>query len=197
MMNFEKKPENTYDAIAPGNYEVIITSAEERMTQGGKENISLRLCIRNDVDQPHKNRSLFLNLWKKREPNADDLQVGGYSYYQLYHVMECCGAFSHGTTFETMEQMCSAMLNGLLLVTVTHYTKDGKLYESINPVSGVAETECDDCHHVFSTPRQSPAYDAPAQKPQESFYVPPVPALHQPPASSDFVPLIDDSELPF
>ena len=89
-MNFSKPAENNYSIVPEGEYEVIITKAEESVHRNGKPKIDLTFTIRNDVDQECKDRLLFLTMWKKREPSSDDMQVDGYNYNQLKTLLDAC-----------------------------------------------------------------------------------------------------------
>ena len=96
-MNFSKPAESNYGLVPEGEYDVIIKEAYENVHKtNGKPCINLIFTIRNDVDQECKNRNLFLTLWKKREPNADDMQADGYNYNQLKVLLSA--ARNSGTT---------------------------------------------------------------------------------------------------
>lgn len=67
-----------------GDYECIITAIEERTTKKGSVGLNFTLVIRNDVQgQKYGNSCLFHTIWKKHEPNENDMQVEGYNFAQL------------------------------------------------------------------------------------------------------------------
>ena len=68
-----------------GDYECIITAIEERTTKKGSVGLNFTLVIRNDVQgQKYGNSCLFHTIWKKHEPNENDMQVEGYNFAQLW-----------------------------------------------------------------------------------------------------------------
>ena len=83
MFNFNSKPlGGRYDLIPEDDYEVFVESAEERPTNSGRLQLSVKLRIRDDVPQKCQNRLLFLDIFKKKTPNELDMQVEGY--FNLY-----------------------------------------------------------------------------------------------------------------
>lgn len=67
-----------------GDYECIITAIEEHTTKKGSVGLNFTLVIRNDVQgQKYGNSCLFHTIWKKHEPNENDMQVEGYNFAQL------------------------------------------------------------------------------------------------------------------
>ena len=86
-MNSSKASEGGISLKPEGDYEVIIDSAETKTIQSsGKQCVSLTYIIRNDVQQPCQNGLIFNSIWKKKEPNADDMSVDGYNFGQLMAV---------------------------------------------------------------------------------------------------------------
>lgn len=187
-MNFSKPAENNYGLVPEGEYEVIITKAEETMHKNGKPNISLTFTIRNDVSQECKDRLLFLTLWKKREPNADDMQADGYNYNQLKALLDACKITQ--VNFESIADLCLALVGKCLYISVYHEEYNGKKYERIygfdfNP------TDFPDCKHVFKAV-SSGNPDAPAQRPQEQFA-----SSANYGKAADYEEIVSDSDVPF
>ena len=81
--NYDDIPQGGNELVPEGDYECIIVNAEIRKTQNGKYKVAFSLVIRNDVDQECKNRYLFVDVWRKREPSPSDEQVEGFNFAQL------------------------------------------------------------------------------------------------------------------
>lgn len=138
MFNFNSRPQkNDYDLIPEGNYETFIESAEEIPLNSGKLQLRIRLKIRDDVPQKYQNRLLFMNIFKKKTPNDLDLQVEGYNYSHLYHLLDVTGVLQMEMNFETMNDICRALIGRELLVTVHHESYNGKIQAKIDQLKGV------------------------------------------------------------
>ena len=99
--------------------------------------LSVKLRIRDDVPQKCQNRLLFLNIFKKKTPNELDMQVEGYNYSHLYHLLDVSGLLARGMQFESMSDICHALVGCELRVTVRHETYKGALQVKIDPENGV------------------------------------------------------------
>jgi len=138
MFNFNSKPlGGRYDLIPEDDYEVFVESAEERPTNSGRLQLSVKLRIRDDVPQKYQNRLLFLNVFKKKTPNELDMQVEGYNYSHLYHLLDVSGLLTRDMQFESMSDICRALVGCELRVTVRHETYKGALQVKIDPENGV------------------------------------------------------------
>ncbi len=157
-----------YGLIPAGDYEVLIRNAEARTTQSGAQKLGFSLVIRNDVEQSCQNRYLFLDIWKKREPNAQDMQVQGYNFIQLMQLAKCA-KLPNGKAYETVEDLCRDLIGKPLRVTVVHDTYNGKTSEKIDQLKGVKATQFPECRHVMKEKTAPVSSDTVAQKPQEQF----------------------------
>ena len=203
MFNFGKKPEkSSFELIPCGDYEVFIEQAEERPTKSGRPQLSIRLKIRDDIQQACQNRCLFLNIFQKTPEKLNDMdrQVGNYNYSHLYHLLDVTGILTSGKEFEDMNDICRLLIGKEIRVTVHHEIYNGKTSEKIDQLKGVHESDPDT--PVSGGQPLAPAYGAPsarqAKTAQPPAYAPPAPSV--PPVSSgldDFKSPADDDDFPF
>ena len=194
MFNFDKKPEKQEFSLIPcGEYEVFVETAEERPTKSGRFQLSVRLKIRDDIQQSCQNRCLFLNIFQKTPEKLtdEDRQVGNYNYSHLYHLLDVTDILTSGKEFEDMGDICRLLAGRELRVTVYHEKgTDGVIREKINPLKGVHESD-PNYEPTANNQPQSPAYE-----PAKKFTAPPAPS-----ASlgnlNDFQTIIDDDDVPF
>lgn len=187
MMNFNSTPEQTsFEMVPEGEYEVFVERAEERPTNNGTLSLSIRLKIRDDIPQPCQNRLLFLNIYKKKQPNNDDLQVDSYNYMHLYHLLDVTGVFDSGKEFDSMADICRILVGRELRVTVHYEIWNGTTREKIDQLKGVNESDPDvNCSTVGQN--LNPAYDMP-------FAPPDVSASN---SIEDFEEIISNEDVPF
>lgn len=120
------------NSIKPeGDYEVIIDSAEIRVTAGGKENINLVYVIRNDVGQEYRNGLIFHSIWKKNEPNPDDMSIGGFNYAQLMAVANAA-RLPDGKEYADLNEFLAELEGKPIKVHLYHNDYNGKTYEKVN-----------------------------------------------------------------
>ena len=77
LMGFKKdsKKAQSFDTVQPGEYEVFIEKAmADRSKAKGTPNISLRLKIRDDIDQSHAKQIIFHNVYLT--PNTEGMVHG-------------------------------------------------------------------------------------------------------------------------
>lgn len=184
---------NDYGLVPAGDYEVVIRNAEARSTQKGAQKLGFSLVIRNDVEQGCQNRFLFLDIWKKKEPNAQDMQVQGYNFVQLMQLARCA-KLPNGKAYDTVEELCRDLIGKPLRVTVTHNTYNGKTSEKIDQLKGVNVSKFPECRHVMK--EKTNPIDIPAQKPQETFVSAPS-AANSLGSLDDFEEILGDGEVPF
>ena len=131
--------------LPKGDYEVIIKTAEERKTSNGKEQISLNMVIRNDVDQKYQNKGVFFNTFKRTEPTEQDKQVQGYSFKTIMRLAKMTGIPS-GKAYNNVSEMLADMVNKCVRITVDHREYNGKTYEDVKYIN---ETKFAECKHVY------------------------------------------------
>lgn len=151
-----------FDLIPKGEYEVIITKIEERITQNGATGMNFTFTIRNDVEQKCKNRCIFHTLWKRKEPTQADLSVQGYGFNQVMQLAKAVRLPS-GKNYETVYKLCDDLSGRVMRVTVGHIEYNGNTYDEVKYMN---KTKFPECMHTFKTAVTS---DTVAQKAPESF----------------------------
>ena len=148
-MAFETNYQNNSDIIPEGFYECVIKSVYEDVTKGSKLYINVPLVVRNDIEQKFQNAYIWHSIWKKKEPNQNDLAVGGYTAFGINMLSQAAG-LKEGTRFETMEDWMESLKGLPVRVQVEHelnsYTNQmqarvKRLYPTQNP----------DCKHTWKT----------------------------------------------
>lgn len=162
--NYDDIPQGGNELVPEGDYECIIVNAEIRKTQNGKYKVAFSLVIRNDVEQACKNRYLFVDVWRKREPSPSDEQVEGFNFAQLMAVSRAAQIPS-GQSFESLEQFLKCMVNRLVIAHATHDDYNDKWFVLCDPLD-LMPTQYPECRHVMKEKRQAAqntAYSAPRQ----------------------------------
>lgn len=134
-----------YGLIPEGEYEVVIRNIEQRTTLNGSVGLNMSLVIRNDVDQKCKDRYVFHNLWKRREPTDADKQVQGYSFNQVMRLAKSAKLPS-GKAFETVLDLCEELMKRPIRITIEHETYNEKERENVKYIN---ESKFPDVKHVF------------------------------------------------
>lgn len=114
-----------------GDYEVIITTAEVTRTSNGKDKINLVYTIRNDVAQSYQNGLIFHSIWKKKEPNEDDMSIGGYNFANLMAVANAA-KLPDGKEYADLNALLAELVGKPLRVHLYHDPYEGKVYEKVD-----------------------------------------------------------------
>lgn len=114
-----------------GDYEVIIDSAETSVTANGKENINMVYVIRNDVQQVYQNGLIFHSIWKKNEPNPDDMSIGGFNFAQLMAIANAA-KLPDGKEYADLNEFLAELVGKPIKVHLYHDAYNGKTYEKVN-----------------------------------------------------------------
>ena len=131
-MNSSKASEGGISLKPEGDYEVIIDSAETKTIQSsGKQCVSLTYIIRNDVQQPCQNGLIFNSIWKKKEPNADDMSVDGYNFGQLMAVA-AAAKLPDNKEYASLGDFLAELSGKPIKVHLYHDDYNGKTYEKID-----------------------------------------------------------------
>lgn len=145
-MAFTVDHSQTTDLKPEGTYETIIEKVEGAYTRTNKPYLNIVLLVRNDVENPTKGGKLFAALWKKKEPNAADLSVDGFSAAQL---QAWCKAaqIPNGHVFESLQDLCATLQGTLVRVKMYHDTYNGRTSERID--SFPEPTMFPNCKHQY------------------------------------------------
>ena len=129
--NTSKAQEGGNTLKPEGDYEVIIDTAEVTRTQSGKDKINIVYVIRNDVQQPCQNGLIFNSIWKKKEPNADDMSVDGYNFGQLMAVA-AAAKLPDDKEYASLGDFLAELSGKPMKVHLYHDDYNGKTYEKID-----------------------------------------------------------------
>lgn len=137
-----------------GDYEMVISDMEMVTNSNGNTSIKTTLIVRNDLDQAYKNKNLWRNMWKAKQPNENDCKVGGFQFRQIME-MSKAAKLPTGVNYETLDDWFRALLHKPVRVTLKHSEYNGKSREEISYVN---ETKFPECKHVFKVQPTIPEY---------------------------------------
>lgn len=158
--NYTNNQDNTFAPLPEGNYEVIITGAQERATKNGAESLQLKYTVRNDLDAAlpdtngkYHNRVLFMDNWKRKS-------TGQYDMDGLQYILEAA-KIPEGTQLNSVDDFCKALLNKPVNVYTKIQKEEG--YDPRNTIApwGVHETNYPQVAHKpkDGTTNRSPLTD--------------------------------------
>ena len=129
--NTSKAQEGGNSLKPEGDYEVIIDTAEVTRTQSGKDKINIVYIIRNDVQQAYQNGLIFESVWKKKDPNEDDQNTGGFDYGRLMAIADAA-KLPDGKEYADLDAFLAELKGKPLRVHLYHDPYEGKVYEKID-----------------------------------------------------------------
>lgn len=195
-MGFKSNQSEAFSAnrLKPeGDYECVIVKIEERTTKSGAKGLNFTLVVRNDIpSQEYGNALLFYTIWRKKEPNENDMQVEGYNFAQLM-AMGKAAALPDGKEYESLKAYCNDLLGRCVLATLEHEAYNGKEQERITWMN---PTKHPQCRHKFKT--SAPKADSFATK-QTGFATPKTNTQADSAIGSleDFEDVLTDDGVPF
>lgn len=107
-----------------GEYEIIIKSANEDATKSGTVYINIPLIVRNDVEQPYKNKYIFYSIWKNK-------QTGEYNPKAFNTIAKAIG-IENGRKFANLEEMLESFKGKTARITLKHEEYNGKTSERVS-----------------------------------------------------------------
>lgn len=148
--------------LPEGEYEVFIKYICEDVTKSGTIHIAATLIIRNDVEQGYKNKYIWYNLWKRKNPSATDAACNDYGARDIQTLSKSAG-LTNGKKYEGLDDWFEDLKGKVIRVTIKHeefngqqqakvnyvnpsrYPENKHLFKSNNPASPdrVAETNAD------------------------------------------------------
>ena len=143
-VNYDEAAEGT-DLIPEGEYECIIKYAGEDATRGGTVYMGVTLVVRNDINQPCKNKYIWHHIWQKKEPTPADLACSGYSSKQINAVSKAA-KLPNGKSYDTLTDWADDLKNRCVRVTVEHEEYQGKTNAKVKWVN---ESKHPDCQHKW------------------------------------------------
>lgn len=111
-----KEAPRDFSPVAEGFYEVYVDAVDKAVSMGELEKGAIRLKVRDDVDQPEKDRLIFVNL--NTNPNIA---------WKLSAIATAAGVES-GTGFETLDDYLQALKGASMKVKVAHRVYNDKTY---------------------------------------------------------------------
>lgn len=151
------------ELIPEGEYECIIKYAGEDATKGGTVYMSVTLVIRNDIDQPCKNKYIWHHIWQKKEPSPADLACSGYSSKQINAVSKAA-KLPNGKSYDSLSDWADELKNKIVRVTVEHDEYQGKTSARVKWVN---ESKYPDCRHKWKGAEDVADEEKPAEKSAE------------------------------
>lgn len=143
--------------IPEGEYEVVIKSAYEDISNGGTVFFNVPLIVRNDVEQPYQDAYIWHKLWKKKDPTPEDLACDGYSYKQIQGLSKAA-ELPNGKNYATLTEWGEDLKGLPIRVVVEHDTYNGKTNARVKYLN---ETNHAPCNHVYkNTESQANNYAA-------------------------------------
>jgi hypothetical protein len=173
-MTFQLNHDDTFDANIPdGEFEVIIKSVEENVTQGGAEYCQFDMIIRNDVEQPNQNNHIFHKVWRAKA-------TGEYNP-KSFNIIGKAAELPNGKVYSSMEELFQDFIGRVVRVRVKNETSEynGQTYENLNVKQWTPTRMMGASRHVFRE-------QAARQAANDAFSIPPDHQLN-----------ISDNDLPF
>jgi hypothetical protein len=143
-VNYDEAAEGS-ELIPEGEYECIIKYAGEDATKGGTMYMGVTLVVRNDIDQPCKNKYIWHHIWQKKEKSPADLACSGYSSKQINAVSKAA-KLPNGKSYDTLTDWADDLKNKCVRVTVEHEEYKGKTNAKVKWVN---ESKHPDCRHKW------------------------------------------------
>lgn len=161
-------PDNS-ELIPTGDYECIIKYAGEDSTKRNTVFMGVTLVVRNDIDQPCKNKYIWHHIWQKKEPTPADLACSGYSSKQINAVSKAA-KLPNGKSYDSLADWADELKNKCVRVTVEHEEYQGKTNARVKWIN---ETKHPDCRHKWKGADDVAGETEPAsqttQQPSEDF----------------------------
>lgn len=122
-MTYTYKNDNDYSLLPEGDYECVIELMEETtIVSTGTPKVSVKLRVRDDVEQGYQNRVLFDDIWKEKENKQF------YNQKKINRILGAIGGVSEGQEFAGIEDVCKFCTGGYLIahVVIEHDTYNDK-----------------------------------------------------------------------
>lgn len=150
-MNFNINHDQANPDILPvGTYEVIIEDACIDYTKGGTEHISITFVLRNDVDQKYKNRRIFHQIWRRKEPSPSDLECDGFPNQQIQQISKNVG-LPNGMSIKSFDDWFELLIGKVAEITIRHEDYNNQTNAKVGYIN---PSKFPDCEHKY--PSQTP-----------------------------------------
>lgn len=112
--------------LPEGKYECFLDSWEMRtLPVSGKEKISLKFIVREDIDQPCQRRVVFDDLWRDREDPKF------WTTWKVNALIATQPEITKGTRFEEIGDVLNFLTGKLMLLSVGIDEYNGKQYNVV------------------------------------------------------------------
>ncbi len=129
---FDKEQANQEFSIKPeGDYTCIIDKIETKKANSG--NTALNFWLKIATGQAYAGAYLFYAIWKKKEPNDNDLAVDGYNFGQLMSLGGAAG-LTDGKEYGSLQEYLNDLSGKTIVAVLKHREYDGKQYEEVKSV---------------------------------------------------------------
>lgn len=137
--------DNTFEGfgeIEDGYYECIIEKVYEDASPSGAENVTFRLVIRNDVDQPYKNYKMWERIYRRKVDNKLPMI--------MFNTIGKAAKLPNGKAYNSLEELMEDYEGKPVLVFVKNETSEynGQKYENLN-VKSWMETKYPNIQHQY------------------------------------------------
>lgn len=152
-MGFTLDQNDTFEGgIKDGTYEVVVTKMEESETKNGAEHVDVRLTVRNDIQQGHKNQIVFHKVWKAKATGKYDMR--------FFNTMGKAAQLQQGKQYGSIEELFKDFLGKPVKVQVKNETSEynGKTYENLN-VKRWDKSEFPEVAHKYKKEDESNPYE--------------------------------------
>ena len=162
-MSFQLNHDDVFNPSVPdGEYEVVIKSVEENVTQNGAEYCQFDLVIRNDIDQTNQNNHIFHKVWRTKA-------TGEYNP-KSFNVIGKAAVLPNGKNYSSMQELFQDFIGRPVRVRVKNETSEhnGQTYENLN-VKQWSETRINaPVRHVYKEQQARQAADLAFSMPPDS-----------------------------
>lgn len=132
--------------LRDGQYEVIVTGAQETQTKNGTDYIEIVLAVRNDVQQESQNALIFHKLWKGKE-------TGKYNV-KMFNTIGAALNLQQGKQYNSLQDLLKDMVRKVALVTVKNEQSQDGQYNNVN-VKSWRESKFPQVAHQFKSDGKS------------------------------------------
>lgn len=179
-INYDEATESN-GLLPAGEYETIIKFAGEDVTRNGTIYISIVLVFRNDIEQGYKNKYIWHQLWKRKNPTNVDIDCSGYGARDIQTLSKAAG-LQNGKKYDGFDEWFADLQGKVISVTIKHEEFNGEQQVKVRYVN---PSKYPECKHVWKS--NNPASpEAVAARAAESRT-----------GSEDFVEIDADDDLPF
>ena len=141
-----------FGVIEEGEYEVVVAKAFENASKSGTECMDIQLIVRNDIEQPGKDKWIFHKVWKAK--------ATGQFNSGMINTMAKALRLPNGKKYASVKELLDVLLLKTAKVTIKHRDWEGKTQVD---VANWEVTKFPQCNHQWKDGQ------APANGPKEDY----------------------------